>query len=191
MLKKIEKIITAGLKRLAGRTHLGDADTWCLGWKAWEMGRQRAPGCCHLTLGLAEDTKGYQLFFFFYNLRMPMSLGWIVYTIAIWSCTSRTQHPPKVLGVAVQPYSRILGMAVELDPTGMHPGGHSLRSGCAAISKDSGYGYVAKPNGHTPWRAFPTMFFCQGLHGGCWNPTVFDCGQKGPSKQASETTRWL
>jgi hypothetical protein len=82
---------------------------------------------------------------------MLMSLGWIVYNIAIWSCTRRTQHPPKVLGVAAQPYSRILGMAVELDPTGIHPRGHSLGFDCAAIPKDTGYGYVAKPNSHTPW----------------------------------------
>jgi len=53
--------------------------------------------------------------------------------------------------VAAQLYSRILGMTVELDPTGIHPRGHSLGFDCAAIPKDTGYGYVAKPNSHTPW----------------------------------------
>jgi len=42
-------------------------------------------------------------------------------------------------------------MTVELDPTGIHPRGHSLGFDCAAIPKDTGYGYVAKPNSHTPW----------------------------------------
>jgi hypothetical protein len=50
-------------------------------------------------------------------------------------------------------------MTVELDPTGIHPRGHSLGFDCAAIPKDTGYGYVAKPNSHTPWWAFSAMFF--------------------------------
>jgi len=115
--KKFEKNITAGLKHLAGRTPPKTADTWRLGWKAWELGKQHAltlaPGCCHLVVVLAENLackhkRKSIVFFFLYYLPMPMSLGWIAYTVAIWSHTSRTQHPPKVLSLAVQPYSRIL-----------------------------------------------------------------------------------
>jgi len=63
--------------------------------------------------------------FFFFNLPMPMSLGWITYTIAIL-VRCRTQHPPKVLGLAAQPYPRILGMVAQPDPAAIHLGGHTL-----------------------------------------------------------------
>jgi hypothetical protein len=123
IVKKIfEKNIIADLKCLVGRTPSRTADTWRLGWKAWELGKQRvltpAPSCCYLALVLAEDLacrhkrKSTVGIFFFYNLPMPMSLGWIAYTVAIWSRTSRTQHPPKMLSLAIQPYLRILSMAV-------------------------------------------------------------------------------
>jgi hypothetical protein len=38
----------------------------------------------------------------------------------------RTQHPPKVLGLAAQPYPRILSMVAKPDPAAIHPGGHTL-----------------------------------------------------------------
>jgi len=54
-----------------------------------------------------------------------MSLGWITYTIAIL-IRCRTQHPPKVLGLAAQQYPRILGMVAQPNPAAIHPGGHTL-----------------------------------------------------------------
>jgi len=48
----------AGPKRLARGTPPEAADIWHLGCQAWALSRQwapaRAPGCSHLTLGLAK-----------------------------------------------------------------------------------------------------------------------------------------
>jgi hypothetical protein len=70
--------------------------------------------------------KSILLFFFFQSSYADVPRMDYLYHSYFGHARCRTQHPPKVLGLAAQPYLRILGMVTQPDLAAIHPGGHTL-----------------------------------------------------------------